>query len=328
MQPSFRLEVNGGDITRRIRDRMLEIRVSDEAGLTSDSLDIVLDDRDGALDLPPQGAEMRLWLGYASNGQAPLYMGRYLVDDVELSGPDGRMSVSGSAADMGSDLRSPKTRSWHGLTIGMIVSTIAAKHGLKAKVSPDFAQKLIKHMDQTEESDLAFLTRLATAVGAVAKPVDKTLVFVPESAGKRASGAPAPAFMMTPGDVTSWRASFSERGNYNSASGYWEAHFWGGRRTVTVGLGKPCYQEGKPFPDEATAREALTATLARLQRGKVAVDLTLPGRPDIFAEAGLTLSGFRPGVDGTFAIVKVGHTLSNSGLVTTLSAEATDIGAK
>lgn len=324
MQPSFRLEFNGADITAQVRDRLIAIRLSDEAGITSDSLDLTLDDRDGALEIPPQGGEMRLWLGYASGTEAPLYMGAFRIDDVELSGPDRRMSVSGAAADMRSEFRSPKTRSWHRTTIGGIVEAIAAEHGLAPTVTPDLAALPVAHLDQTEESDAALLTRLAEKTGAVSKPADRRLLFVRESSGQLASGAAAPVLTLGPGDVTTWRARLSERGHYNAASGYWQAHGSGERRTVTVGAGTPCFQERTPYPSEAEARRALTATLARLRRGKVVVDLTLPGRPEVFAEADLTLSGFRPGVDGRFAIVRVEHALTGGGLITTVSAETVD----
>ena len=49
MTPAFRILVDGSrDGTEAIRERLLELRVSDEEGHESDSVKIRLDDRGGA----------------------------------------------------------------------------------------------------------------------------------------------------------------------------------------------------------------------------------------------------------------------------------------
>ena len=87
MQPRFRLDIGGNDVTDKVSDRVISIRVNDEAGQKSDTLDLTLDDRDNKLSIPEARAEMQLWLGYDTDNL--VYMGRYTIDEVALkTNPD------------------------------------------------------------------------------------------------------------------------------------------------------------------------------------------------------------------------------------------------
>ena len=52
MTPDFNLWVEGQMITGLIRNRLVSIRITDEAGITSDTVEICLDDLDSLLELP------------------------------------------------------------------------------------------------------------------------------------------------------------------------------------------------------------------------------------------------------------------------------------
>ena len=85
MQPDFKILADKQDITATIRDRLLSLRVTDEAGTKSDTVEIQLDDRDSKISWPRHGAELEVLLGYRSEGL--VRMGHYVVDEIEHSGP-------------------------------------------------------------------------------------------------------------------------------------------------------------------------------------------------------------------------------------------------
>jgi len=66
LRPVYRLLANQTDITNTIRRRLISLRYTDEAGLDSDVLEIVLADNepDHPIEIPPTGAELELFLGY------------------------------------------------------------------------------------------------------------------------------------------------------------------------------------------------------------------------------------------------------------------------
>ncbi|NNB13211.1 late control protein, partial [Pseudomonas fragi] len=85
MTPVFRIVADGSDITRMINDRLLLLRTSDKPGMESDEFELRIDDRDSAVTLPSRGASIEIYLGYA--GSTLSREGRYVVDEVEVSGP-------------------------------------------------------------------------------------------------------------------------------------------------------------------------------------------------------------------------------------------------
>ncbi len=79
MTPDFKVIAAGINITPQIRDRLLSLTVNDEAGLRSDQVEITLDDRDNAIELPSPGAPLAVFMGYKETFLVP--MGVYTVDD-------------------------------------------------------------------------------------------------------------------------------------------------------------------------------------------------------------------------------------------------------
>jgi phage protein D len=84
MTPAFQLFADGVDVTSRINDRLLSLTIKDAAGHESDTLALEVDDRDGLVAIPREGAKLGCWLGYAETGLS--FMGLFTVDDVSSKG--------------------------------------------------------------------------------------------------------------------------------------------------------------------------------------------------------------------------------------------------
>ena len=70
MIPDFRIVVDGHQVvTAAIRERLLGLRVSDEAGHRSDTVEIRLDNRGGLVKPPRRGAVLQVELGYSAGGE-------------------------------------------------------------------------------------------------------------------------------------------------------------------------------------------------------------------------------------------------------------------
>lgn len=327
MKPDFRIEIGGIDRTDMVRTRLLDAKVTDEAGQMSDRLELNFDDRDAAIPIPPKDADIRLWLGYADHPTLrPVYMGSFKVDEAEVGSGPRSLAIRAKAADLGGGFRSPKFRSWDGKTIGDIVGQVAADNGYTPLIDPELSAIVVPHIDQTEESDAAFLTRLAGNHDAVAKPADGKLIFTKRHGDTRPGGGAIPTVALTPKDFTSWKAKISERGNHGKVTSYYQDHATGERAAVTVGDGgddvSP-YLDRDPYGTREEAEAGARAKLNDFGRGKLSFNGSGPGRPDLFAEARIVLSGFRPGVDGSYALKSVEHSFSNSGFTTSVTAETT-----
>jgi phage protein D len=323
--PVFRVLADDRDITGKIADRLVSLTVTDEAGSTSDTVRIMLDDRDQVFGIPPTGAQLTVGLGYKETG-GPVDMGVYIVDELTFEGPDRRFSISAKAGDSfdrtaPGRLKAPKSRSWHDTTLGAIVQTVAGEHGLSGVVSGALAAVKVRHEDQTEESDIGFLRRLATAAGAVVKPASGRLLFVPEGEAKTASGRAMPAVTLRAGDCTRWSIKIATRGTAKSVTAQWQDHDGAELRTVKVGSGEPQHTLRHTYPTEDAAKRAADAALVRAQRGALTLDAEAPGNPDLVAEASLTTPDLRSGLGGAWVISRATHTLTTTTYTTSITAE-------
>ncbi len=320
MTPDFRLTADSKDVTAAVKDRLVSLRVRDEAGMKSDTLELVLDDRAPVVALPASGAALELWLGYRP-ALAP--MGRWTVDEVGASGWPARLTVRARAADLLESIKARRERSWPaGTTLWALVQTISAEHGLVPMFAAELSGVVLPHIDQTE-SDLHLLTRLARDLDAVAKPAGGRLIFVPRALAKSASGQALPAVALAAGDLTAYELTVAERGKYAAVEAQWHDPAAGERVPVRAGPaeGKPVFTLGQAYPDAQSARRAAEARLAALTRGAGTLRLTCPGDPRLVAEARLTVSGVRSGVDGAWSATAVEHVLDAGGYRCEVEAE-------
>ena len=321
MTPAFRIVIDGRqDITDRVRDRLLSLSVTDEAGRESDSAEVRIDDRGGAIELPRRGAKMEVSLGWEGGEQT--VQGTYIVDEIELSGPPQALAIRAKAADMRASLKEQKTRSWDDVSIGDLVGRIAGDHGLKARVGQPLRSARIPHLDQTEESDLHLLTRLGRDYDAVAKPAGEYLLFVARGEAASATGQPMPRVDVRPEDVRSWRVTLADRDRYGSVRAHWHEPGTGERRTETAGSRDPAKTLRRAYGSAAEAAEAARAELARLERGISRLSLALAlGNPAAAAEAELRLKEFGDGADGSWTCLRAVHRLDRRGYSTQVEGE-------
>jgi phage protein D len=315
MKPAFRIVADGSDVTAAMADRLLSIRINDQAGQQSDSLEIALDDRGALLPVPRSGSWLRLWLGYSTGGQLPAYMGAFAVDEVELSNGPRSMVIKATAAQTAPELvKEQRTQSWHGTTLGAIAQEIGKRNGLQVVLQGGIGSAQIKHEDQTNESDQSFLTRLAEKYKATIKPADGKLVIVPRGAGIGGTVA------ISASEVSSWRCTLKNRGAYGQVKVKYLDRKLNKEKIETFGEKGPLpvYQEKQLFRSQAEAKAAAESRLQSLKAGEVRISLQMPGRPQINAEGLVTLQGFRAYVDGTWNIKSVMHEYGSGGYTTTV----------
>lgn len=334
MLPAYRVRIDDVDITAVVDDRLISLVVSDESGYQSDSASLVIDDRDGRVALPRRGVRMQVEIGYRAvehqEGQENqeeqavglVSMGSFTVDEVVPSGPPDIITIRARAIDFRETLKQRKTRAWED-TIGSIVSSIAGEHSLQPRVHADLAGISVPHIDQTEESDLAFLTRLGRRYDAAAKPAGSSLMFVPLGRSESATGRPTNIRTIHKKQANRHRAVLADRSRFQSVRAHWRDLAQGSQETVSVGQGDPVDTLPRTYPTEAEARAAATSRLNELNRDKSSLTLTLhPGDPLVSAGARLTVIGFRTGINGEWIATRVIHNLIKStGYTTRLTAQ-------
>lgn len=320
-KPSYRITLDGTDITPRINGRLISLTLREQRGLEADQLDITLADHDGQLAIPSRGAELQVAFGWLDEGL--IDKGRFTVDEVQHSGTPDQLTIRARSADMRGQLPGKRTQSWHDLTLGEIVRTIAGRNELEPVVAAALNGIRIGHIDQTEESDLNFLTRLGERYDAIAAIKAGRMLLTVAGEGLTASGQAMPAITLTRRDGDQHRYSVTDRDAYDGVKAYWNDTRGAERKTVLAGSGDNAKQLRPTYATEDDALAAARAEWQRIQRGLAEFELTLAlGRADILPESPLTLSGYKPEIDATAWLVsEVTHSLNDGGFGTQVRCE-------
>lgn len=321
VEPDFAVSIAGASRTEVLRERLTRLRLSSGTGMEADELELEFDDRDNAIELPKHGAIITLQIGY--KGEALVDAGQFTVDETEVSGPPDTLSVRGKSSDMRDSLKAQKSRSFHGMSASQIVDKIAGDNGLKGEVHPSIAGVHVAHRDQTNESDLHFVTRLGRDHDATAGVKGGKLILAPKGQAASVSGKPLAAVALTRSDLTTWRATVADRDKHGSVKAAYKVNTAAAIAYVTAGGDTPPTKTLKaihPTPEAAT-----TAAHAEHRRGKRkshGVELKLPGRPEVLAGAPIRISGVRDGIDGDWIAFKVEHEIDfgSGGFSTDISA--------
>ncbi|SEN18602.1 hypothetical protein SAMN04487857_11196 [Pseudomonas sp. ok272] len=323
MKPTFRIAADGADITALINDRLLLLRTLDKPGMESDEFELRIDDRDGAVALPKRGAGIEIYLGYA--GQALARMGRYTVDDVEVSGPPDTLVIRGKASDMRGSGKTTRSGSWENVPLSRIVSDIAARNGWKPECPVATA---VPRADQLNESDFNFITRLAKAHDCTAKVGDGKLLVLPRQSGQTASGKSLPAITIRRSDVSRWQFRFTDRSTQKAVKTKYQDKKTGELVNLTLdnedapaGL-PPVHTDRHIHPNKSAAEQAAKARLAAFNRSTAEVRLDMVGRTDLFAERQIIAQDFKPGLDGDYLVDSVEQVFTQSGWSTSVECNA------
>lgn len=220
------------DITQIVTDRLISLSISDNRGFEADMLELELSDHDGLLELPPRNATIQVAMGWL--GSFLVDKGKYLVDEVQFSGAPDKVNIRARSADLKGSLSEKKERSFDKIKLTALVEQLAKENQLQANVSESYSHITIPHIDQTSESDINLLTRLAEQYDAIATVKNGTLLFMPTGKGKTASGADIPPFEITRQIGDSYNFSIAESDNYKAVRAYWHNTDTGKRGEVII----------------------------------------------------------------------------------------------
>lgn len=323
MKPSFKITADKKDVTALIAQRLVSISITDETGLVSDTCEILLDNRDEKLEIPPRGAVLEVSLGY--EGKPLTKMGSYIVDDVEVSAPPSQMRITGKASNtldknLSKKIKAPKSKSWHGYTLVGIITAIANIHGFKGVIDEYFKQIYISHLDQTDESDISFLNGLAKDYGAFVKLSLGRLLFFRRGISISESGKELPTIKLSVTQISDWKLRVSDMEKFGKVIAKWHNFATGKEEDVFAGTGDPAYTMRFKFVSADRALEAAKAKLSEFKRGAENLTLSTKGDPSLRAENKLIITDVKYLKNKNWIITSVNHSLSDQGFVTSVTA--------
>ena len=305
------------DITKDLAPYLLSLTYTDYAHGKADDLELRLADPE------------KLWLSdwYPVKGDkieaslevegVTLRCGMFEVDEIEVSGPPGEITIRAQSAIITKDLRLTKrTKAWENTSFQAISQEIANRAGLTLLFDGEDVQ--FKRIDQTNESDLAFLKRLCEKTGYYLKVAGEKLIISQETFK---NGGPL-AGKLKPGELISWSFTDKTHRIYKKCRvSYWDPQ----KKQVLV------HEEEDPdAPDTGEVlvinerveglSQAIALAKKRLamkNRFKTEGEVRLPGRPNLVAGVSIELENFGV-LSGKYAVEESRHEFSRSGYITVL----------
>jgi phage protein D len=204
---------------------------------------------------------------------------------------------------------------------------MAEETGLQSYVSPRAAPVVLPHIDQSAESNISLLQRIARSYNAWAKVSYGAIRFVDyrDISPDRNPGN-AVRVTIARSQVTTYSYSNKKRNACNSVRAKWHDTAAALQKSVTVPAAgaAPTLELDTLYPDEITAQKAAESRYMEAARSGKTLSLTLPAPAgmDVFADATLELTGFGPMLDSAWTIKTVTWTLSRSGLACSVQCES------
>jgi len=358
LTPQVELTIDGKRFGTQAMSRIISISLTDKRGFEADELTIELDDHDGTIAIPKTGSKITLKLGYKETGLVE--KGEYLVSEFTASGSPDRLSITARAADLAEALAEQVEKSWHKQTLYQIIETIAKKHKYEYIISKDYQNTKIDHIDQTNESDASFMSRLAEQYDAIATIKNGKLLFIPAGESQTASGQPILPTTITRASGDSHSFTYSSSNSYQAVRAYYTDKKTGQKKEVIVNKdnaypNKKTTQQtktvkGKTFKakkkendnqkvntegqkiktlrhlyaTESGAWSGARGAFKKIQRGVAEFSITLAvGRPDLYPETPAVVKGFKPEIDAeAWLITEVSHKIDSGGYTAGIQFEA------
>ncbi|MEF9955636.1 MAG: contractile injection system protein, VgrG/Pvc8 family [Acinetobacter sp.] len=316
-----------------ITARIISVKVTDNRADEADQLEISLDDSDGALDFPKRGVKINCKLGWRGNSLHD--KGDFIVDECGWGGPADTLTIRASAANFKSNIKTEKSKSFHQKKLGEIAQSIANSNKLKLNITNELANIKIQHIDQTNESDLNFLRRLAKQNSAEMTIKKGQLLIFKAGSGLTASGKKLQAITITKHHGDQYDYSEEDRdSDYTGVSASYTDHGKATEKRVTSGnpevrgSGDDANTKTKvlkgTFASKDEAQRAADAAMSEKQRQMAKFTFnTAYGIPEVSTETPVILSGFKKQIDQLkWIVAKATHEYSENGFTTDLEMEA------
>jgi len=317
---AWRVTLDGKDMTGRMAPRLLSLSLNEKRGNEADQLDIVLDNVDGKLAMPPTGVTLKVALGW-ERGPAGLPIGLidkgdFIVDERSAAGPPDTIRIRARSADLRGNFRVRRERAFVGQSVGYVVKLLAAENGLTERIDPDLAGETIEALGHGAKSDAALLQDLGRRFDAVATVKGGYLIFSAIGKGETATGLKIPALSIARRDCGGFRFEEADRGQYGGVVAKWHNIATGQQEKVVAGSEHPAPKRlRKVYASESSALQAATAELKRMKRGKARISFPLSlGRPDIYPDRAITLTGYMPEINAlSWLVAETTHNMDGKG---------------
>ncbi|TGV23875.1 hypothetical protein EN829_044790 [Mesorhizobium sp. M00.F.Ca.ET.186.01.1.1] len=325
---SARLQViyNKTDITADLQPDLVAWTYTDNLSGQADDLQLTLHDVGQKLIgswMPDLSATLQAAIiceNWSQDGKIEkLPLGTFEIDSIEIGFPPSTVTIKAlSVPESGALLGEKKNKAWEKTKLAVIAAEKAKAAGMKlfydAPDNPEYDR-----IEQTEETDLAFLMRLCNDAGLCLKLTAKQLVIFDEA---KYEGADAIGTLSrSASELKSFRGRTTSIGCYKACQ---VVYFAGkGKKPITAKFEAPNAPKvgrvltvKEQVSSVAEAQRLAKKKLREANKEAVQISLTMVGNPQYVAGVTVNLSGFG-NFDGKYIVTQAVHS-QQSGYETSL----------
>ncbi|MCK3655821.1 hypothetical protein A4G19_08640 [Pasteurellaceae bacterium Macca] len=259
------------DLSQVLTERCISLTLTDSRGFEADQLDITLDDSDNAVQLPSRDAVLELAIGW--KGEPLVSKGKYTVDEVEYQGgadSANQFTIRARSADLKGSLSTKMDRSFHKITVEKLIEVLAKENDLEPLVAFEFIGREIFHLDQTNESTINLLTRLAEEYDAIATVKNGYLMFLRAGLSQSATGKKLPDVQFIRKEVNNFQFSLAEGDNYTAVRAYWHNQDTGEKGEIVIDENSEIKREHWKLKGRTTAKKTTSKTVKKANKRRKA----------------------------------------------------------
>ena len=298
--------------------RLKSLSYTDNACGVSDEISLSFEERDAAWirdELKPEkGADLdvTVWfLDWEKNGDILKYhCGNFTLDDLTYSAPPRQCVLKGVSIPAGDGFKCEKlSKTWGNVTLKQIAEEFRIKYNMKDLFYWGH-EPVIKDVEQSEESDSAFLNRMCEKQGLSLKVYKLALVIFDKDwyeNGSETGNIMATFQEKDMEDGYTWNTTLD--GTYTGGT----ISYTSGKKKetiiVTVGAGPRLLRLDEKVDSEEEANRIVRARINAENEKATTVSFGTMGNPNIVATCNIQLDGMGA-MDGRYAVSKVTHTIS------------------
>ena len=287
--------------------RFVSCTIDDHAGYQNDSAEIVLCNHPYA-EYPAPRTEFTVKLGYGDN---LVTMGKYVIDELEDTGPPDILTVRGHGIDTDSawkEIRFYEYNPGDFPTIGDIAKFVIERNGGKPVIDPYFYEIQNPYVPQRNQSDQDFLTKLGEFYGGILKPLMGHIYFI----RKGQDSEDAPTFEVARSQVEHHSYLLQGRSSFGIVVGRWRDVNTGKDYAISMQTGldsQAVFVMPKIYNTAQAAKGAAFAQAESFQKSKETFNFSMYGVPGLVAESKIKTKGFHPSMPAEWRVLQCSHTL-------------------
>ncbi len=308
------IKYNSKDISEDLKPYLKNFDYNDVMDGEADDITLTLEDMAELWEsdwLPDKGATLEASIvltDWMEEGVKQLDLGKFELDEIELTGPPHEVKLKGVSVPDNNTLRGvDRNRSWENVKLSKICQDIATDSGLKLFYDVEKDPE-IDRVEQTEESDLYFLMRVCKDKGYALKVSDnKIIVFDIVTYESKETIA-----TINREDVISYTVQSKTREVYKACHVKYSNTKTG--TTIEYTFTPDEKKQGKilavneQVASVAEAEELAKKKLREKNTEEITLSLTILGSIALYAGATVNISGFHK-FDGKYIITMVKHSI-------------------